>query len=55
MSIYKDYSRRSYSNIDLTSRPALKRQKSNNNNDGIAVAKRTKEEGTEAMTNSEED
>ena len=54
MSIYKDYSRRSYSNIDLTSRPALKRQKSNNA-DGSAVAKRSKEESADAMTNSEED
>ena len=53
--IHNDLSRRSYSNIDMTTRPSLKRQKSNNNNDGIAVAKRTKEEGTEAMTNSEED
>ena len=53
-SIHKDYSRRSYSNIDLTSRPSLKRQKSNNN-DGNAVPKRTREEGAEAITNSEED
>lgn len=45
--------RRSYSNIEMITRPSLKRQKSNNNS--VAMAKKTKEDGADFMTTSEEE
>ena len=44
---------RSYSNIEMITRPSLKRQKSNNNS--VAMAKKTKEDGADFMTTSEEE
>ena len=44
---------RSYSNIEMITRPSLKRQKSSNNS--VAMAKKTKEDGADFMTTSEEE